>query len=77
MPAITTLHRLVQSAETDAVSLAAARDILDRCGFRPAEKIEQATAIEIHVSYAEETGIVPAPGHATRRENGHSALNGV
>jgi hypothetical protein len=76
MPAITTLHRLVQSAETDAVALGAAKDILDRCGFKPSEKVEQATAVEIRVSYAD-LGPAPPPGHATARSNGHALGDGA
>jgi hypothetical protein len=75
MPAITTLHRLVQSAETDAVALGAAKDILDRCGFKPSEKVEQATAVEIRVSY-EDTGLLPAADRPEARYRHPQALNG-
>ena len=71
LPAIATLRRLVASAETDAVSLAAAKDILDRTGHRPADKLEQASDVRITVTY-EDVGPAPMPD----RSNGHALGNG-
>jgi hypothetical protein len=75
IPAISTLRRLVASAETDAVQLQAARDILDRCGFKPTDKVEQATEVVVRVSYAD-TGPAPPPGRARELRNGHALEDG-
>ena len=73
LPAIATLRRLVESSDTDGVSLAAAKDILDRCGFKPTDKLEQVTAIQIHVSYEDH----PLPQmRPDTRQNGQQALHG-
>lgn len=37
-PALTELNRLIVSAETDAVKLAAIKDVLDRAGYKPVDR---------------------------------------
>ena len=39
-PALIQLARLIDSAETDAVKLAAVKDALDRAGYKPKEKAD-------------------------------------
>ncbi len=39
-PALTQLHRLMESAETESVKLAAVKDILDRAGYKPKERVQ-------------------------------------
>ena len=41
-PALTQLKRIVEEGETDAVKLAAIKDVLDRAGYKPVEKRETA-----------------------------------
>ena len=40
VPAIAVVVRLMQSAKSDYVKLEAARDILDRAGFQPAQRVD-------------------------------------
>jgi hypothetical protein len=70
-PAITELAKLIRTADSDSVRISAIKDILDRAGYRPADKIEQATAVEIRVSYAD-----MGPASPQTRRNGQDALNG-
>jgi hypothetical protein len=39
-PAITALRKLVDEADSDAVRLSAIKDILDRAGYKPREKVD-------------------------------------
>ncbi len=39
-PALVELRRLIDGAESDSVKLAAIKDVLDRTGFKPAERVE-------------------------------------
>lgn len=39
-PALTQLARIVEDGESDAVKLAAIKDVLDRAGYKPVEKRE-------------------------------------
>ena len=39
-PAIMELRRLIESADSDAVKLAAVKDVLDRAGYKPREKVD-------------------------------------
>ena len=64
-PALDQLRRLLDSADSDAVKLAAARDILDRCGYRPADKIE----VESNGKMMIEIEYISQPLPAT--QNGH------
>lgn len=75
MPALVQLRRLIDEADGDAVKLAAVRDVLDRCGLKPADLVKVDTAVEIRVSYAD-VGPAPPPGHVRERANGHHALDG-
>lgn len=48
-PAVREIERLLASAESDAVKLATARDILDRTGFKPVEKTQQSGQVTIEL----------------------------
>ncbi len=48
-PAISRLAQLIDSAESDAVKLAAVRDVLDRTGYKPQEKVQAEHDITITV----------------------------
>jgi hypothetical protein len=73
MPALATLRRVVTSGESDTVALQAARYVLEVNGFKPTDKVEQATAISIQVSYADQ----PQPWEISRtRQNGKQLTNG-
>ena len=39
-PALTQLLRIVRSGDSDAVQLAAIKDVLDRAGYKPKEKVD-------------------------------------
>lgn len=39
-PAITGLAELINNADSDSVRLSAIRDLLDRTGYKPSEKVE-------------------------------------
>src|SRR4051812_24427959 len=39
-PALIELRRLVDAADSDSVKLAAIKDVLDRAGFKPADRVE-------------------------------------
>lgn len=52
-PALVELARLVRVAETDAVKLAAIKDVLDRAGLKPKERVEQSGRIQIEVVYGD------------------------
>jgi hypothetical protein len=50
-PALARLRKLVDSADSDGVKLAAVRDILDRTGYKLPERIESDNATTIRVEY--------------------------
>ena len=76
LPAIATLRRLINSADTDATALAAARDLLDRVGMgKTADKLQVDNEIRISVSY-QDVGLVPPPGASHALRNGHALTNG-
>jgi len=50
-PAITALAQLIESADSDAVRLAAARDVLDRCGLKSVERVESSGHLTITIEY--------------------------
>jgi hypothetical protein len=74
LPALATLRRVVTSGETDTVSLAAARDILDRTGLKAADLVKVDNTVTIHVSY-EDSGLVPPPEPPGTHRNGSHALD--
>jgi len=74
LPAIATLRRLVANAETDAVALQAAKDVLDRAGLKAADKLAVDNEVRITVSYTDDVGILPAPGRSVAHQNGYQAL---
>jgi hypothetical protein len=54
-PAITALTELVESSNIDAIRLAAIKDVLDRAGFKPRERIEQSGKVVIEVVYGDDS----------------------
>jgi hypothetical protein len=46
-PAITGLAELIAKADSDSVRLSAIRDLLDRTGYKPAEKIQAESEVTI------------------------------
>jgi hypothetical protein len=73
-PAITELSKLIHAADSDSVRVSAIKDILDRAGYRPADRVEQASDIQITVSYVD----TPQPWEAAtaRDRNGHELGDG-
>lgn len=67
-PAISGLAELINNADSDSVRLSAIRDLLDRTGYKPKEKIETTGDTTIRVEYAENP-----PRLAPERANGHDA----
>lgn len=53
-PALVELGRLVIDADNDAIKLAAIKDVLDRAGFKPRERIEQSGKVVIEVVYGDD-----------------------
>lgn len=39
-PALTALRKLVETADSDSVRLGAIKDILDRAGYKPRDKVD-------------------------------------
>jgi hypothetical protein len=66
-PAITGLQELINNADSDSVRLSAIRDLLDRTGYKPSEKIESTGDTTIRVEYAD----VVTPKLTPERSNGH------
>lgn len=54
-PAITALSELVETSNVDAIRLAAIKDVLDRAGFKPRERIEQSGKVVIEVVYGDDS----------------------
>lgn len=52
-PALTSLAELVESADSDGIKLAAIKDVLDRAGFKPKERIEQSGKLVVEVVYGD------------------------
>jgi hypothetical protein len=52
-PAITGLAQLIETADSDSVRLNAIRDLLDRTGYKPKEKLETTGETTIRVEYAD------------------------
>lgn len=52
-PALAELARLVESAENDVVKLAAIKDVLDRAGYGPKQRVEQNGRLVIEVVYGD------------------------
>jgi hypothetical protein len=52
-PALAELGKLVEDAENDAIKLAAIKDVLDRAGFKPRERIEQSGKVTVEVVYGD------------------------
>lgn len=69
MPAIAALRRAMNQDDNMSVAVQAAKDILDRTGYRPIEKVEQATDVRITVSYADDVGLLPVVAPPGARQN--------
>lgn len=54
-PALAELGKLVKRAESDAIKLAAIKDVLDRAGFKPKERVEQSGKLTIEVVYGDDS----------------------
>lgn len=54
-PALTSLAQLVQRADSDGIRLAAIKDVLDRAGYKPKERIEQTGEMVIKVVYGDDS----------------------
>jgi hypothetical protein len=52
-PALTSLADLVIRADNDAIKLAAIKDVLDRAGFKPRERVETSGKVVIEIVYAD------------------------
>lgn len=63
LPALVTLRKLIDSADSDAVKLAAIKAVLDYTGHRIPDKLEQSGTLVIEVEYVSR----PLPA----RTNGH------
>lgn len=50
-PAITELGKLMRSADSEQVQLAAIKDILDRAGYKATEKVQQDGTMTVEVVY--------------------------
>jgi hypothetical protein len=66
-PAITELQQLIGQADSDSVRLSAIKDILDRTGYKPTEKIQTTGDSTIRVEYADAATPTVTPEH----RNGH------
>jgi hypothetical protein len=67
-PAITGLQQLIAQADSDSVRLSAIRDLLDRTGYKPTEKIQTTGDSTIRVEYADAATPTVTPEH----RNGHA-----
>lgn len=71
-PALVELARLVVRADSEAIKLAAIKDVLDRAGFKPKERIEQSGKLVIEVVYGDDDSAspfeAPALGAASDQE---------
>src|SRR5262245_15545216 len=69
-PAISRLAQLIDSAESDAVKLAAVRDVLDRAGYKAPDKLQADHDITIEIvrkSSASAFALKPPNGHTNGR----------
>ncbi len=71
-PALAELALMVRGADSEIVKLAAIKDVLDRAGFKPRERVEQSGRVVIEVVYSDDSGpytsSAPALGPATDQE---------
>ena len=64
-PALSRLRALVNSADSDSVSLSAIKDILDRTGYKLPERLETDNAVTIRVEYeTAEAPVIEIPASA-------------
>jgi hypothetical protein len=52
-PAITGLAELIAKADSDSVRLSAIRDLLDRTGYKPTEKVQSDGRTVIEIEYVD------------------------
>lgn len=72
-PALNALAELVDNADSDVVKLAAIKDVLDRAGYKPRERVEQSGKVVIEVVYGDSddgssSSSAPALSAATDQE---------
>lgn len=71
-PALSALAELVEQAESDVVRLAAIKDVLDRAGYKPKDRVEQSGKLVVEVVYGDDEGTgtfeAPALGPAMDQE---------
>jgi hypothetical protein len=73
LPALATVREAMLRGDSFTVRLQAARDVLDRCGYRAADLVAVDNQVTIRVSY-EDVGPAPPPGRSVAHHNGHQAL---
>ena len=52
-PILTEMYRIALSGESEAVRVVAAKDLLDRAGYKPKERMEQSGKVMVEVVYGE------------------------
>jgi hypothetical protein len=63
-PALDALRKLVDTADSDSVRLGAIRDILDRAGYKPREKVDLQVGPLIKTVTADDLELlIPTDGH--------------
>jgi hypothetical protein len=67
-PSLNRIQKTIADDDNPALALAAARDILDRAGLKPTEKIQTTGDSTIRVEYAD--AATPTLSH--ERTNGHT-----
>lgn len=66
-PILTEMYRIALSGEAEAVRVVAAKDLLDRAGYKPKERIEQSGTAVIEIVYSDANSADPAlPAPSTR-----------
>lgn len=67
-PALAQLARLVEQADSDSVKLSAIKDVLDRAGYKPKDRVEHAGGTTIRVVYDDGSLTTAALGTAADTE---------
>jgi len=60
-PALDRLRELIDTADQDSVRLSAIKDILDRAGYKPKDRIEQSGSQVIEIVYSHADQALPSP----------------
>jgi hypothetical protein len=78
VPALHMIERLAQSAKSDYVKLEAARDLLDRAGFRPPDRVDHRLdhnlTVSLHLGSGEGGSETSASGYSDPPDTGKSSL---